>query len=142
MRSFHIFFAFIQQPTSRSLEEIAAIKEKHLWDPEVFSFSVQSSPTVSEAALRIRRRCRADNPLEFLNPDFLHVWQLDDLVKAAKLLRPKTPVQSTSTETPVRCGFADEHEMRRVYSMIYDVFRCTFDMNCEISHVYNIYPFR
>lgn len=86
----------------------------------MFSFSVQSSPTGAEAALRIRRRCRADNPLDFLNPDFLHVWQLDDLVKAAKLLRPKSMVTTTTS----KCFFVDEHEMRRVYSMIYDVFRC------------------
>lgn len=109
-------------PRTSSLEEIAATKEKHLWDPDVFSFSVQSSPTGADAALRIRRHCRVDNPLDFLNPDFLHVWQLDDLVKAAKLLRPKTMVATTTT----KCSFVNEHEMRRVYSMIYDVFRCTF----------------
>lgn len=104
----------------RTLEEIAATKEKRLWDPEVFSFSVQSTPTGSDVALRIQRRCRHDNPMDFLNPDFLHVWQMDDLIKAAHLLRPKC-LEPPDVE---KCGFADEHEMRRVYSMIYDVFRC------------------
>lgn len=55
-----------------------------------------------------------DDPLNFLNTDFLNMWKLDDLVKAAKLLR--RPVIPTE--------FANEHEMRRVYAMIYDVFRC------------------
>ena len=46
-------------------------------------------------------------------------WCLEDIAKAAKLLkRPPTPVE-----------FNDEYEMRKVYSMIYDVFRCKYVHN-------------
>lgn len=102
-------------PPSSSFEEITAKKVKYIWDPEVFSFSNKSSPLAAEC-LAIRRRCVLDDPLSFLNTEFLNKWKLDDLIKAAKLLR--RPVIATK--------FENEHEMRRVYSMIYDVFRCKF----------------
>lgn len=70
----------------------------------------------------IRRRCVLDDPLSFLNTEFLNKWKLDDLIKAAKLLR--RPVIATK--------FENEHEMRRVYSMIYDVFRCKFRICYDI----------
>lgn len=74
-----------------------------------------SSPA-SGLSLR-RKRCVTDNPLDFLDlGTSIGVWNLFDLTKAAKLLR----------KPPIDCSFSDEHEMRRVYSMIYDVYRCKF----------------
>lgn len=52
-------------------------------------------------------------------PGGLH-WGPRELAKAARLLeRPALPVT-----------FDDDHEMRRVYSLIYDVFRCKFIFLC------------
>lgn len=42
------------------------------------------------------------------------VWKVSDIAKAGSLLL--TP--------PQRIEFRDEQEMRRVYTLIYDVFRC------------------
>jgi hypothetical protein len=44
------------------------------------------------------------------------LWDLSEFAKAGKLL--KTP--------PMDVDFYDEYEMRKVYSLIYDVFRCKF----------------
>lgn len=45
-------------------------------------------------------------------------WTVEDISKAGCLLsNPALPVQ-----------FGDEHEMRRVYSLIFDVFRCMFSL--------------
>lgn len=45
-------------------------------------------------------------------------WTVEDISKAGCLLNnPALPVQ-----------FENEHEMRRVYSLIFDVFRCTFSL--------------
>ncbi len=63
-----------------------------------------------------RKKCVTDYVESFLDMDTLHNWSLDDLTKAGKLLR----------KPPIQCKFLDEHEMRRVYSMIYDVFRCEY----------------
>lgn len=60
-----------------------------------------------------RKKCVADHVETFLDMNTLHNWSLEDLTKAGKLLR----------KPPIKCKFMDEHEMRRVYSMIYDVFR-------------------
>lgn len=63
-----------------------------------------------------RKKCVADYVESFLDMNTLHNWSLEDLAKAGKLLR----------KPPIQCIFLDEHEMRRVYSMIYDVFRCKY----------------
>lgn len=45
-----------------------------------------------------------------------HCWPSSDIAKAARLL----------AAPPMDVAFIDEVEMRRVYSLIYDVFRCKF----------------
>ena len=89
-------------------------KETHVWDPNIamFSFSTESSPA-SGCTVK-RRKCVVDDPIEYLDMSLLNVWNVEDLAKSGKLLR----------KPPITCVFRDEHEMRRVYSMIYDVFRC------------------
>lgn len=44
------------------------------------------------------------------------IWLVSDVVKAARLL----------SQPPLDVCFSNEHEMRRVYSLIYDVFRCKY----------------
>lgn len=45
-------------------------------------------------------------------------WTVGDIAKAARLL--STP--------PLKTTFEDEQEMRRVYTLIYDTFRCEYEM--------------
>lgn len=49
------------------------------------------------------------------------LWDLSEFAKAGKLL--KNP--------PMDVEFYDEYEMRKVYSLIYDVFRCKYWTNCR-----------
>lgn len=56
-------------------------------------------------------------------------WTASDIVKAGCILKiPPRPLH-----------FEDEGEMRRIYSLIYDVFRCNlsqlFDVNCDYIYV-------
>ncbi|XP_053686098.1 uncharacterized protein LOC128735638 [Sabethes cyaneus] len=94
------------------------LKDTTLWEPKVKSVeevSPFSSPVPGDsAALRRKpRRCYLDNPIDFCNIDEYNQWLLQDIARAGKLLRkPPSPV-----------SFDDEFEMRKVYSMIYDVFR-------------------
>lgn len=65
---------------------------------------------------RRRRLCILDNPIDFCDIAAYNQWRLEDIVRAGKLLhQPPLPVQ-----------FDDEYEMRKVYSMIYDVYRCRY----------------
>lgn len=103
----------------RPYEEIVSKKEKHVWDPAMHSADammnigtpINSPHSVSSIK---KRQCVRDHPMDYLDAKHFNVWNLDDLVKAGKLLRRPS----------IECEFYDEHEMRRVYSMIYDVFRC------------------
>lgn len=45
------------------------------------------------------------------------IWDLSEFAKAGKLLKT----------SPMDVEFYDEYEMRKVYSLIYDVFRCKYD---------------
>lgn len=65
--------------------------------------------------------CNPDN-VRFLHPNISSAdrapitWTVSDLAKAGCLL----------ASPPIHTRFHDEQEMRRVYSLIYDVFRCKF----------------
>lgn len=61
-----------------------------------------------------RKKCIVDDPSDFVDNNLSTIWSLRDLTMAGKLLR----------KPPLPCSFSDEHETRRVYSMIYDVYRC------------------
>lgn len=96
----------------RPLEEVVAKKIKPPWDPDLQICSPLSTP--ASGLLSKRKKCIVDDPFDFVDVDQLQTWNLKDLTAAGKLLR----------RPPLSCHFDDEHEMRRVYSMIYDVFRC------------------
>lgn len=85
-----------------------------MWDPEGLFFSISTTTSPASGFSIKRRKCIADDPLTYLDLSVLNEWSLEDLTKAGKLLR----------KPPIACEFSDEHEMRRIYSMIYDVFRC------------------
>jgi hypothetical protein len=51
------------------------------------------------------------------------MWDLSEFAKAGKLL--KNP--------PMEVEFHDEYEMRKVYSLIYDVFRCEYGMSVRLD---------
>lgn len=111
--AFHLcVFVFVRS----SLDEITEKKKiKGIWDPEShFILTPISTPSPASGFSLRRKKCVFDDPLDFLNMNELSTWNLFDLTTAAKLLR----------KPPIACNFSDEHEMRRVYSMIYDVYRC------------------
>ncbi|XP_055856969.1 uncharacterized protein LOC129919895 isoform X2 [Episyrphus balteatus] len=98
--------------SSRTLEEITRRKERPIFDPTfvIEKFSPSSTPN---GKFDLRKRCAPDQPIEFIDANVLGCWPLENIAKAAKLLR----------KPPLSVEFGDEHEMRRVYSLIYDVFR-------------------
>lgn len=96
----------------RPLEEVVAKKTKQQWDPDLQLISPLSTPA-SGLSFK-RKKCIVDDPMDFVDVETLSNWNLNDLTAAGKLLR----------KPPLPCHFDDEHEMRRVYSMIYDVYRC------------------
>lgn len=51
------------------------------------------------------------------------LWDLSEFAKAGKLL--KTPAMDVD--------FYDEYEMRKVYSLIYDVFRCKYVVKTVVT---------
>lgn len=82
------------------------------WDPDQKTISVQSTPA-SGSSLKTKR-CIVDGPNNYTDSNSVTSWDLKDLSMAGKLLRKPS----------IRCNFSDEHEMRRVFAMIYDVYRC------------------
>lgn len=101
---------------SRPLEEVVAKKIKPPWDPDTqMMISPMSTPASGHSTKR--KKCILDDPMDFVDAEMLSAWNLHDLTAAGKLLR----------KPPLPCHFDDEHEMRRVYSMIYDVYRCKFN---------------
>lgn len=89
-----------------------AKKIKQPWDPDMLLVSPLSTPA-SGISFK-RKKCIVDDPMDYVDFDMLSTWNLNDLTAAGKLLR----------KPPLPCHFDDEHVMRRVYSMIYDVYRC------------------
>lgn len=104
-----VFFGYIFSP----LEEMVAKKIRQQWDPDQ-QIIISPLSTPASGLLSKRKRCIVDDPMDFVDVNRLSSWNLHDLTAAAKLLR----------RPPLPCQFDDEHEMRRVYSMIYDVYRC------------------
>ncbi|XP_055923266.1 uncharacterized protein LOC129953813 isoform X2 [Eupeodes corollae] len=114
-----------------TLEQITRRKERPIFDPNfvIEKFSPSSTPN---GRFDLRKRCAPDQPIEFIDAEVLGSWPLENIAKAAKLLRkPPLPVE-----------FGDEHEMRRVYSLIYDVFRYKVVMSNALTDVsfYALYP--
>lgn len=78
------------------------------WEPAVISQPEVKKPKMSDFSSMgsvITSRQDADIP-----------WSCLDLVKAANLLYPKIE----------QVSFQDEEEMRRIFALLYDVFRCRY----------------
>lgn len=112
-------------PPLRPLEEVVTKKIKQPWDPDSqLAISPMSTPASGFSSKR--KKCIVDDPMDFVDVDMLSIWNLNDLTRAGKLLR----------KPPLPCHFDDEHEMRRVYSMIYDVYRCKFEQKFYSTSYY------
>lgn len=99
----------------RSFDEATRRDEKPVWDPiEIFQRITSSSPNGRMHA--IKKRCYRDHPIEYIDVKVLGNWSMQHIANSGKLLR----------KPPIRVVFDDEHEMRKVYSLIYDVFRCKY----------------
>lgn len=74
------------------------------------------SPNADRTAIKPLGYCDQEFCLSVSHENNNVMWDLSEFAKAGKLL--KTP--------PMDVEFYDEYEMRKVYSLIYDVFRCKY----------------
>lgn len=99
---------------STPIESLSTREAKDHWDPEFQNLASPLSTPASATSFQ-RKKCVIDDPSDFIETNIPVIWSLMDLVMASKLLG------GTSEKC---CHFSDEYETRRVYSMVYDVFRC------------------
>lgn len=103
LSSTSVDISYRHQPQPDSLTEFL---------PETFS---PISPNADRSAIEPLGYCADEFRTSVtLEPTNGLLWNLEDFSKAGKLL--KSP--------PMDVDFYDEYEMRKVYSLIYDVFRC------------------
>lgn len=103
------------------LEELIYKRDRIIWDPVTDArISPHDSPCDLQSVLDVQHKKRicpiGDGSLDFALIDEVNLWGLEDYAKAGKLLH----------KPPIHVDFIDEHEMRKVYSLIYDVFRCKY----------------
>lgn len=84
----------------------------HCWDPDQKAISPLSTPASGSSFTK--RKCIIDDPKQFINFHESTTWNIKDISMAGKLLQ----------KPPIHCRFDDEQEMKRVYAMIYDIYRC------------------
>ncbi|XP_019548610.3 uncharacterized protein LOC109418830 isoform X1 [Aedes albopictus] len=122
----------IQLKTSLDLKETTLWESKAKSVEEVSPFSSPSPGGDMAAYRRKRRRCFLDNPIDFCNIDEYNQWRLEDIARAGRLLK----------KPPLEVSFDDEFEMRKVFSMIYDVFRFKLVLQQALKniHFYENYP--
>jgi hypothetical protein len=91
----------MSQSTQESFASVSM--DSHAGTPDIYS-------------AKKRKICISDDLLSYCKGDEVSLWDSDDFAKAGLLLkRPPRPV-----------NFMDEYEMRKVYSLIYDVYRCKY----------------
>lgn len=100
----------------RSADVVLKKGEKPIWDAEhIFEYvSPMVSPGSGSSAGR--KKCLIDYPMAYIDTNVIGCWSLETIGMAGKLLR----------KPPIVVKFDDEYEMRKVYSLIYDVFRCEY----------------
>lgn len=74
------------------------------------------SPSADRNLIKPLGFCEQEFRLSVSHENNNVIWDLTGFAKAGKLL--KVP--------PMEAEFYDEYEMRKVYSLIYDVFRCKY----------------
>lgn len=105
----------------RPPEKLDTLRIVELWDP-LHNYELIATPSII-----IKKKCFIDDPMKYLDTE-LGIWSLEDISKAGMLLR----------KPPLPCTFHNEHEMRRVYSLIYDVFRCKFKFRKSFEYKLNV----
>lgn len=101
----------------RPPDEIKPKKEQ--WDQNFDYVNIAPIPPPTSLISVIKKKkikCISEDLISLLDISQVNLWGLEDYAKAGKLLS----VPAT------KCIFVDEQEMRRVYSLIYDVFRCEY----------------
>lgn len=113
------------------MEEITKKKDKPVFD--LSHSTLKLTPSISPNGSRIgsRQKCFLQNPNIFIKSKSKNFWSLNDIFIAAKLLK----------KPPDSVKFESEYEMRKVYSLIYDVFRCKYQYFCNSNIVINCYFF-
>lgn len=114
----------LKLPFHRQLKSSLEKPDHTYWEVRAKSIDDVTSPMTSPASAdsasttfrRRRRQCYLDNPIDFCDIDAYNQWRLEDIVRAGRLLH----------KPPLSVSFSDEYEMRKVYSMIYDVYRCKY----------------
>lgn len=99
-------------------------KTKEHWDPDFQNLVSPLSTPASNLSYK-RKKCIIDDPADYIDMSIPIVWSLNDLVLASRLL--------VGGGSEKQCSFSDEYETRRVYSMIFDVFRCKYS-----NHLYTM----
>lgn len=74
------------------------------------------SPNADRSVIKPLGQCEEEFHLSVSHESSTVLWDLSEFAKAGKLL--KNP--------PMDVEFYDEYEMRKVYSLMYDVFRCKY----------------
>lgn len=110
-------------------KKLDTLREVLLWD-EAFSFGHLCAQGRAGKSLDLLMS-HLEDPMRFIDMRSLSVLDLSDIAKAGMLLRKPC----------IPCQFENEHEMRRVYSLIYDVFRCecsrtrgSLVLGCRVLH--------
>ncbi|XP_037908651.1 uncharacterized protein LOC119650170 isoform X2 [Hermetia illucens] len=116
----------------RSADVVLKKGEKPIWDAEhIFEYvSPMVSPGSGSSAGR--KKCLIDYPMAYIDTNVIGCWSLETIGMAGKLLR----------KPPIAVKFDDEYEMRKVYSLIYDVFRYKHIL-CQAltdTSFYSLYP--
>ncbi|XP_073836278.1 uncharacterized protein isoform X3 [Musca autumnalis] len=116
--------------SGQNYDELMRHKEKPIFDSShIQRFSPASSP--SNGILDEHRK-KCHQIIVKSNIKVNIIWTLEDITKAAKLLK----------KPPQNVEFSNEYEMRKVYSLIYDVFRYKAVLSKALSDIkfYELYP--
>jgi hypothetical protein len=101
-------------------QDISFKQNKVLWESIDLTLSVSTSTTpdqqIDGVDVKKRKRCISYDMLSYCSSDENLIWDLCDYANAGKLL----------LKPPLVVNFIDEYEMRKVYSLIYDVYRCEY----------------
>lgn len=104
-------------PPLSSDEEVLSRQES-----EIIMYS-PISPSADRNLIKPVGFCELEFRLSVSHENNNVMWDLGEFAKAGKLLRLP----------PMEVEFYDEYEMRKVYSLIYDVFRCEYIFITTIS---------
>ena len=98
------------------MDELRELSEELVWDPSaddtIIPYS-STSPTQNPPDIVKKPLC---NQVHDMKVPSEILWNLKDFANAGKLMQ----------KPPSRVIFYDEYEMRKVYSLVYDVFRCKY----------------